>query len=280
MMSPSNRDTAMNSRKFAFVLAFAILVSRTSLSQTCGNPAGTAGNGQTTISLSGAYQTLADGKQTFQSYRLFFKAMQGLAPWLDVYGLVGGTRVKMNPIAQGIASVQDRSRLAYGAGFNLLLNPTQSKRTGTTRGRTGSARQGSVGFWGGANIIRYPAEAVYSVSSGAVIHEYRMKHDFREITGHAGILIPFGTLKLYAGAVGWAVQRLDKKSEYLLGISTDPIHKGDAKATYQSGLWTGGISGLQVDLPRNYALTLEVIAFNKDYYQVMIGISQTGIRAW
>ncbi len=279
-MKTSNGNTAMYIRKFVLMLASAILVSRPALSQTCGNPAGTAGKGQTTIGLSGAYQTLADGKQTFKSNRLFFKAMQGLAPWLDVYGLVGGTRVQFDPIAKGIASYQDKARLAYGAGFNVLLNPAASSRTGMTRGRAGSARQASVGFWGGANIIRYPAEAVYDLNSGAVVHQYRMKHDFREITGHAGIVIPFGTLKLYAGGVGWAVQRLDKKSEYLLGISADPIHKGDAKATYQSGLWTGGMSGLQVDLPGNYALTLEVIAFNKDYYQITIGVSQTGIRAW
>lgn len=271
----------MNSRQFVFVLASAIWASQAAFPQTCGNPAGTAGKGQTTVGLSGAYQTIGEAKQKFQSYRVFFKAMQGLAPWLDVYGLVGGTRVKIDPAAQGIPSFQDRSRLAYGAGFNLLVNPSQSKRTGAARGRAGSARQGSVGFWGGANIIRYPAEAVYDISSAtAVAHEFRMKHDFREITGHAGILIPFGKLKLYVGGIGWAVQRLDKKSEYLLGISDEPIHKGDAKATYQSGLWTGGMSGLQVDLPRNYALTLEVIAFNKDYYQITAGISQTGLRTW
>jgi hypothetical protein len=270
----------MNCRRFVFALASAILASSTALSQTCGNPSGTAGKGETTVGLSGAYQTFSDGKLTFQTDRLFFKAMQGLSPWLDVYGLVGGTRVKLDPVAKGIPSFQDRSRLAYGAGFNVLLNPTQSKRTSMNRGRARSAPKTSVGLWGGANVIRYKAEAVFDLNSGAMVHEYKMEHDFREVTGHAGILIPLGKIKWYGGVVGWGVQRLDKKKEYLLGISADPIHKGDAKATYQSGLWTGGLSGLQLDLPRNYALTLEVIAFNKEYYQVTVGISQTGTRAW
>ena len=270
----------MNNRALVVFMVSVWLAACVLQSQTCGNPAGTAGKGQTTMGMSGAYQIHQDGQQKMVSNRIFFKAMVGLAPWLDVYGLAGTTQVRMKSTLTGIPEFKDKHRFGYGAGFNFLLNPSPPKPKRSTRGSMGSAAPTRIGFWGGGNIIRYPAEAVYDLSSGTVVHEYRMTYDCREITIHAGIVIPYRMLKIYAGGVGWAIQRPETKKEYLLGISTEPIFKGDAKATYQSGLWTGGLFGIQVDLPENYSLTVEAIGFNKANYQIMIGISQTGIRNW
>jgi hypothetical protein len=262
------------------ILLFAFLIHSSGFSQTCGNPAGTMGEGQWTTALNGTYQTLNHGKQTFESKRVFFKASYGFSPYLDVYGLIGGTKVAMKNHDAAISDFKDRSRLAYGAGFTVLANPAPSKPGRSIRRPAGAGPQTRIGFWGGASIIRYPAEAVYDRSNDLVVHEYKWKHDCREMTAHAGIIVPYKSLKLYWGVVGWAIQRLDTKNEYLLGITAEPIHKGTAKATFQSGLWTGGLAGIQVGLPQNYSLTVEAIAFNKKYYQIMIGISQTGIRVW
>jgi hypothetical protein len=249
-------------------------------SQTCGNPAGTAGKGQWTMALNGAYQTLNHEKQTFVSKRAFFKAMYGLAPWLDAYGLVGGTQVSMKNHDPDVTDYKDRNRLAFGAGFTILANPSPPRSLRSVRPSARSSAHSGVGFWGGANVIRYPAEAVYDLSGTSFVHEFRWKYDCREITGYAGIVIPHRMLKFYAGGVGWAIQRLDTKNETVLSDFSDPIDKGTAKSTFQNGLWTGGMAGIQLDLPQNYSITLEAIAFNKNYYQVMIGISQTGIRSW
>jgi hypothetical protein len=75
----------MNCRRFVFALASVILASNTALSQTCGNPAGTAGKVRRPSS-SGAYQTFR-WKQTFQTNRLP-EGDKGLAPWLVSTGLV------------------------------------------------------------------------------------------------------------------------------------------------------------------------------------------------
>jgi hypothetical protein len=279
-MCPLNGKFEMTKRALVIGSAFSLLAALPLHSQTCGNPAGTAGKGQTTMGISGAYQVHEDGQQKMVSNRIFLKAMFGLAPWLDVYGLAGTTQVGMKTVQAGIPEFKDKYRFGYGAGFNFLLNPSAPRTKRPGRGSTASSAPARIGFWGGGNVIRYPAEAVFDVSNGTVGHEYRMKYDCREITGHAGIVIPYRTLKIYAGGVGWAVQRLETKKEYLLGISTEPVFKGGAKATYQSGLWTGGLFGIQVDLPQNYSLTVEAIGFNKADYQIMVGISQTGIRKW
>jgi len=231
------------------------------------------------MALNGAYQTLEHGNQTFVSRRVFFKAMYGLAPWLDAYGLVGGTQVAMKNNNPAVTDYKDRSRFAYGVGFNVLANPSPPKSRRPVGRSIRSASRSRIGFWGGASIIRYPAEAVYNLSHTSVVREYHWKYDCREITGHAGVVIPYRALKFYAGGIGWAIQRLDTKREIALS-GTSSSSDITVKGRYQSGLWTGGMAGIQVDLPQNYSLTVEAIGFNKSDYQIMIGISQTGIRTW
>jgi hypothetical protein len=269
----------MNNGHIKVFLVLALSFNIRLYAQTCGNPAGTAGRGLWTMSLSGAYQTLDHGSQTFISNRVFFKAMYGLAPWFDAYGLIGGTQVSMKNHDPALTDYRDKSRLAFGGGFNILLNPPPPRANRSARPSARSGSQAGIGFWGGANIIRYPAEAVYSLSNTPFVHEFRWKYDSREITGHAGIVIPYGNLKFYAGGIGWALQRLDTKREVATDGSSS-LRDVTLKGRYQSGLWTGGMGGIQLDLPQNYSLTLEAIAFNKSYYQIMIGVSQTGVRAW
>jgi hypothetical protein len=280
MMRPSNGKFAMNKWEIFSLLVSLWLVAGVLRSQTCGNPAGAAGKGLLTMTANGAYQTLEQGSQRVVSKRYFLKTQYGLAPWLDVYGLLGSTQVTMKNNSPTGTDYRDKYRFAYGAGLNVLLNPAKPKPKRRTARMVRTSPQPSVYFWGGASIIRYPAEAVFDEAKNGILHEYMWKYDCREVTGHAGFLFPYRFLKFYVAGIGWAIQRLDAKREFLLGIPNDPIYKGEAKATYQSGLWTGGMAGVQVDLQQNYSLTVEAIAFNKSDYRIMIGISQTGIRTW
>lgn len=75
-MHPLNGKFAMNNRALVvFIMVFAWLTESALHSQTGGNPVGTAGKGQTTMGMSGAYQIHEDGQQKMVSNRIFFKAM-------------------------------------------------------------------------------------------------------------------------------------------------------------------------------------------------------------
>jgi hypothetical protein len=274
----------MNPERLKITCALVFFLSIHLSAQTCGGPAGAMGKGQLTMGLSDTYQTLWHGNQQAVSNRIFLKTQYGLAPWLDVYGLLGNIQSTMKNNRTDLNNYKDKSRFTYGVGFNVMLNPASPKPKRTTRRPARPASRNDIGFWGGATVIRYPAEGVYDQSINVLgysfVREYALKYDCREVTGHAGIFIPYRFLKFYAAGVGWAIQRLDTKKEYLVGVSEEPIKVGEVKATYQSGLWTGGLIGVQIDLPQQYAITIEALGFNKANYQIMVGISQTGMQTW
>lgn len=274
----------MTNRFLKIFLIFIIVKVNCIFPQTCGGPAGAMGKGQLTMALNGAYQTLNHINQQAVSTRFFIKTQYGLAPWLDVYGLLGNVQLTLKHNRQDVNDYKDKYRFAYGAGFNVLLNPVSPKPKRANRRAASSASLNYIGFWGGANVIRYPAEGVYDQSINVLgysfVREYALKYDCREVTAHAGIFIPYRFLKFYAAGVGWAIQRLETKKEYLVGVSEEPIKVGEAKGKYQSGLWTGGLIGVQIDLPEQYAITIEALGFNTANYQIMVGISQTGMQGW
>jgi hypothetical protein len=256
--------------------------------QICGNPAGTGGKALVAMSISGGVQTLDHGDQRADSRRMFVKTSYGLASGLDVYGLLGGVRLDMESGKAGITVTDGRTRFAYGAGFSLSLNPAGRPANGRkpvrmTARRTSSGA--SIGFWGGGHVVRYPADAVYQqtidVAGSAFIRKFELNYECTEWTGHAGFIVPLNRIKLYAGGVGWGIQRMDTKREFLINEAESVSQSlGKKKGKYQSGTWTGGLAGIQFDLPQNYAISAEVIAFNRQYFQVMVGISQSGLRTW
>jgi hypothetical protein len=273
------RVDSMNNKHIAFLL-LPLLASGILSAQTCGNPAGSTGRAQWTMALSGAYQTLDHGSQTAESRRLFFKTQYGLLTGLDAYGMVGAVQLAMKSGAAGFSASTDKYRFAYGAGFSFQT-PTSAVQS-APRSRIRRARKPvSLALFGGGHLIRYPSKAIYRKAGDASTQEFRLDYDCREATGYAGLLLPMKTLKCYLGGVAWGIQRLDEKKQTWLGSDGTPIWSSPSKkGKYQSGIWTGGMVGIQYDLPENYSLSVEGIAFNEQYYQVMIGISQTGIRPW
>lgn len=268
----------MKTNRIAFVL-LTLLSSGFLSAQTCGNPAGATGKGLWTMALSGAYQTLDEGAQTAETRRILFKTQYGLGSGLDAYGLIGAVDMAMKHNSPGFSVSNDKYRIAYGAGFSFRTPAENAKPRQRTRVR--SARNSNpLVLFGGGNVIRFPSEAVYSKPGDYWTQEFSLKYDSREATGHAGILLPGKTLKFYIGGAVWAVQRLDTKKQTLIASDGVETIVGTKKGKYQSGVWTGGMVGVQYDLPENYSLSVEGIAFNQEYYRIMIGISQTGIRPW
>ncbi|MDM7925010.1 MAG: hypothetical protein QUS35_03235 [bacterium] len=266
-------------------IAFALLtILSTGLlsAQTCGNPAGAAGKGLWTMALSGAFQTLDEGTQTAETRRVLFKTQYGLGAGLDAYGLIGAVDLAMKHNSPGFSVSNDKYRIAYGAGFSFQMPAQGAKPAPKSRVRNprSSRNTNPLVIFGGGNVIRFPSEAVYTKPGDYWTQEFSLKYDSREATGHAGILLPGKTLKFYIGGAVWAVQRLDSKKQTLLASDGSETVVGTKKGKYQSGVWTGGMVGVQYDLPQNVSLSVEGVAFNQEYYRIMIGISQTGIRPW
>jgi hypothetical protein len=278
-------------RKHPFgIFLFVALIHGFAGGQPLGNPVGVRGMRQLTLSLNGSYQTFQPGTQTLVVEKGFIKAGWGLASMLDVYGLLGSARVEAKNNGPGVSNVRDRFRIAYGAGFNFRypLGKARARTQTGTAARTSKARlqkrpSARRQWWlvGGAWGIRYPFEAQYNLAlQNSYIQQFSLDYDAREAAGYVALMMPYRMLKFYAGGAGWLMQRLDTKTQTLMRPNEDPYVLGVSKTRYQSGLWTGAVAGVQVELKQQIALTVEVMAFNLSSYQVMVGVSQTGIRTW
>ena len=252
---------------FWFLLFSGMVVSSLH-AQMAGNPVGVRGQGEWTISALGMYMNQNLGSETAVSRRIFMKSNWGLTPWLDFYLLGGAVQLEMKTGKEGVIDYKDKYRFAYGVGLNVSFKPAQNS---------------SFWIWGGVHGIRFPSygyfmEDIY-IGAAAYVQKFDMKYDWREIGGNLGIVLPYHSFRFYAAGVGWFLQRFDTKREYLEnGNSVSFL--GKQKGEYRSGLWTGGVVGLEINLPQRYSFSVEALFFNESNYQIMIGICQTGGSAW
>ena len=77
----------------------------------------------------------------------------------------------------------------------------------------------------------------------------------------------------------WFVQRLENKKEYW-DTGDSKVLLGQQDGEYNTGIWTGGIVGVDLMLPQNFVISVEGLFFNTQDYQIMIGVSQTGGSRW
>lgn len=258
----------MKNRIFVIVMMLLGLMTVNRLgAQMSGNPIDARGTGQWTLSATGTYfnQHLSD--ETI-SKRILAKSSWGIASWLDLYCLGGAAQVQINKSSAKYTNYTSKYSFAYGAGLNMVLKS-----------------QSLPGIWlmAGAQVLRFPSEGSFkeylSVGSSYYEKEYGMTYDWQEVKGNIGLIFPMRSFRLYLAATGWLLQRYDTKTEYL----DDGNHKtfvGEEKGEYCTGLWTGGIIGLEILLPQRYSLSVEALFFNEYDYQVMIGICQTGGFRW
>jgi len=250
------------------ILYFFLFVGGPSLlnGQMTGNPVGVRGEGEWTVSAIGTYMNQQLGYETVVSRRILLKSTWGVTPWLDVYCTGGGVQVDLNSSEANVVDYKGKYRFGYGLGFNLAVKP-----------------EFNVWIWAGAQALRFPSEGSFleylDVGGESNYREFEMKYDWREFQGHLGVVFPCRFLRFYTAGVVWAIQRLETKREFLeYGSSRSFL--GEVQGEYRSGVWTGGVFGVEFLLPQEYSISVECLLFNEENYQVMVGVCQTGFAKW
>jgi hypothetical protein len=260
----------MNKKHIIFpAILFLVFKLTTAEAQMLGNPITVQGKGQWTMSLSGTYLNQQLETAKVFSKRILAQSRWGLTSNLDVFGTLGYAQLKMNAGKPGIADYSDKFRFAYGLGFHFMTHPF---------------RENGIGFWASAHAFTFPSKGAFQQTFAVLGNEYvrrfEMKYDWGEAVGSAGWMVPYRFVVLYAGVAGWGIQRQEEKTEYLIVSSGSTSLLGREKGTYQSGIWSGGVSGIRILLPQNYSFGIECLYFNRQSYQIMAGISQTGMTGW
>ena len=249
------------------ILAGMCLVSPAG-SQTAGNPVGTQGRNEWTLGAVGVYSDHWLGSERSVSRRILVKSLWGVTDWIDVFALAGGAQMDMKTQETGVQDYKGEYAFAWGGGVNVSLVRHSESR---------------IGVWLAAHALRFPSSGQFqttlTVEGEPIDRIFEMHYDSREFQAEAGITVPLRFLRVYVAGAVWAVQRMDKKKEYL-HYSSFSSFLGEVESEYRSGLWSGGILGIQIDLPLRYTVTVEGLVFNTDNYRVMVGVSQTGILAW
>ena len=130
------------------------------------------------------------------------------------------------------------------------------------------------GVWisAGGQALRFSSKGSFTeqfrVETTSYMRDFDMTYDWREARFNVGLIIPTRSVRFYLAGAGWLVQRYDTKREFL------------TNGELRSGLWTGGIAGIEFLLPNRFSITIEGLVFNDRNYQVTIGLCQTGRSTW
>jgi hypothetical protein len=185
-----------------------------------------------------------------------------LSNWLDFYFLGGVAQLEFKTTQPDIEDLKTTYKLAYGLGFQVLYEiPNES-----------------IGIWLGCQALRAPTSGSFKMYFDVLGEQYYrrfdMTYDWYELKGFAGLSIPYKKFRFYLAGAGWYLFRKDKKVEYL---STGNIETGEIEGDYKTDVWTGGIFGIELKLPQNFALSVEALVFNEYNFHFMVGICQTGV---
>ncbi|HDQ44075.1 MAG TPA: hypothetical protein ENN17_01080 [bacterium] len=231
--------------------------------QTVGNPLGVRGHGEWTVSASVNYTEQQTANQTAIIRRQAFKVMRGMTPRLDMYVTAGRAQLCLSPPSSRLSGYRDKYRFLYGAGLTAVLKP--------------ETPHSPYQIWFGAQGLRFRSEGTYDfdLSEGGgetLVWQKSVAYDWREGQAVLGMSYPVHhNIRLYLGGVAWVLQRIDTQRE-LWSDSWSKPHQ----STFQSGMWTGGIFGVELLLPKQYSIGCEVLVFNEKNFQIMAGICQTG----
>ena len=256
-------------RNIVIIVVGAILLSTASaLGQMAASPVATPGTGQWTVSAMGGYFYQGIGSEDAQSYRLLIKSAWGVAPWLDLYAMGGAADLSIDPGDPALSTLDDDFRLAYGLGLNTALDLP-----------VGNGLQ----FWGGAHAIRYEPRGDFRetllIGSDVYTQKSAMKYDWREIKAFAGVALPVGPARFYLGGAAWWLLRKETQTVTRIGDGS-VANLGTVEGEYRSGMWSGGVLGVELRLPDHFALAVEALFFNESNVQVFISLMQTGATGW
>ena len=253
--------------RIVIVVTLLFLLHMSLSAQMSGNPVGAQG-GEWSMGLSTSTLKHVIGEYTSESQRHVLKSAWGIMPVMDFYVMAGGVQLKMESDSKTLEPFKGKYKLGIGTG--LKINLVDDKTSG-------------FGLWADGHIFRFTAEGSYEelqmISGASYYREHELYYDWREFRCDIGITIPIKHVKFYAAGSLFNVWRKDTKDEYLNDGETK-TYLGKSKDEYKSGNWTGGLAGLEIQLPEQYHISVEFMGLNKKNYQIMVGISQTGISQW
>lgn len=257
----------MKNRMYIGTLFLAMLVQVSVYAQMSGNPVGSQGAGEWTIGASASTLKHMIGTTTTHSQRLVLKSAWGLSNWVDFFVLAGGVQLNAESASSGIEDFEGKFKPGIGAGLKLSLMDENVS---------------GFGLWVDGHAFRFTSRGSYDqaqiISGTAYTREYHLYYDWREFQGNVGITIPIKRVKFYAAGTAFNIWRKDQKNEYLVDTNASQQSLGESNDEYKSGLWTGGLLGLEIELPQRYSLSVEFLGYNKKNYQIMFGISQIGMN--
>ncbi len=251
----------MLKNKMILIIMLCGAVAGTGWAQMAGNPTGTTGARQWTINANGTYFYQGVGSEKVVSNRFLLKSNWGVTDWLDLYIQGGVANLESRVNSLNTTDYRDKYRFAYGGGFSTSYGP------------------GKLKAWASANVLRFRSQGNFIetllIGSQTYDKRFEMGYDWREFRAFLGSSYSYRRFTFYLAAAGWYLWRLDTKDEYLESGSSS-TYMGQVKDTYRSGLWSGLLAGIQMNLPQHYAINIEVLLFNETNVQIMAGISQTG----
>ena len=255
----------MKMTRLAFTITFGLAAWLSA--QPAGNPLGAVGGGWT-VGASAGYAKLLLGSETGTFTRFLVRSSWDVLPWLDWSVTAGTVRLSMESGKPDVTDYSGKYRFVWGVGFKMTLKKEAEKKPG---------------FWFTTRMLAYPSSGSFTEALDLGGHwEYAMTYRHTEWEGCIGGTLPFRSLRVYLACAGWGLNRTDHKEVFYVSPSgsRSPAPLSKADGSYWSGFWTGGVAGLELKLPEGYALTLETLYFNSENYEIMLGISQTGIPAW
>ena len=180
----------------------------------------------------------------------------------------GAADLRIEPGNAALTSLKDDFRLAYGLGFNTALDLPFGP---------------NLQFWGGAHAIRYKPQGRFSeellVGNELYTQKIAMAYDWREIKAFAGVALPMGPARFYVGGAAWWLIRKETQT-VTREAESSVAHLGTVEGEYRSGLWSGGVLGVELRLPEGFGLALEALFFNESNVQVYLSLMQTGTSGW
>ncbi|NQT26739.1 hypothetical protein HQ585_15390 [candidate division KSB1 bacterium] len=237
------------------------LFSSTVFSQMAGNPAGVKGNGKLTLSVSGTYLNQVLVTETAVSKRILGKCVWGATSKIDLFITMGSVGLKMQSEESGVSDYEDKKRFAIGFGLNVEL--------------ASRSKSSPYSIWVNAKTLRFESSGTYYIYDNTGNSEWQsdFTYDWREAQVTLCAKYYFPTFNIYGGVLGWMLQRHDEKMELSGGQLWGP-----ERQTYQSGMWTGALVGMEFPLPYEYSFSVEAVFFNAENYQIMVGFTQTGLQ--
>ncbi len=234
--------------------------------QPVGGPVFSNTNRQVTLGVLGGYFRRDIGGIKTTSPRAWLRVGYGLAARVDVFLLVGLTKVRLELPGNLQSELSDRYNPAYGGGITYRV--WHNEDVGLSTFVTGKAFR----------FVSTPSRSRLATVAGTeLVETMKFRYDWREANLGFGLLKQAGLLAVHAGLNMKYISRLEIQSNSL-ALSQDGSTLSQRGTRYLSGLLVSPQAGFEVLLPARVRLSFEVTGKSSDDVAFFVGISQTGIR--